>query len=161
MTHLDLALQGANCEALGAQIRRQFPVALVDEFQDTDPVQYRIFDCVYRIDENRRDTGVFLIGDPKQAIYAFRGADIHTYLKARRDTAGRHVTLGINYRSSATMVAAVNRCFAFAEEHPPGAFLFKEADGTNPVPFHGVAAKGRKDSLTPVSYTHLTLPTKA
>ncbi|NIC05634.1 exodeoxyribonuclease V subunit beta [Billgrantia bachuensis] len=148
LTHLDRALTGPNCEALGAQIRRQFPVALVDEFQDTDPVQYRIFDCVYRIRENRRECGVFLIGDPKQAIYAFRGADIYTYLRARRDTQGRHVTLGTNFRSSSDMVESVNRCFEFAEAHPPGAFLFKEADGSNPVPFMRVGAKGRKDSLT-------------
>ncbi|TDX31677.1 DNA helicase/exodeoxyribonuclease V beta subunit [Modicisalibacter xianhensis] len=147
LTHLDRALAGGNCEALGAQIRRQFPVALIDEFQDTDPVQYRIFDCVYRIGENRRDTGVFLIGDPKQAIYAFRGADIHTYLQARRDTAGRHVTLGTNFRSCTPMVDAVNRCFSHAEQHPPGAFLFKGKDD-NPVPFVEVAAKGRQDSLT-------------
>ncbi len=147
LTHLDRALTGPNCEALGAQIRRQFPVALVDEFQDTDPVQYRIFDCVYRIRENRPECGVFLIGDPKQAIYAFRGADIHTYLRARRDTQGRHVTLGTNFRSSREMVEAVNRCFAFAEAHPPGAFLFNSPEG-NPVPFNAVGAKGRKDSLT-------------
>ncbi|MFQ3789009.1 exodeoxyribonuclease V subunit beta [Halomonas sp. A29] len=147
LTHLDRALTGPNCEALGAQIRRQFPVALVDEFQDTDPVQYRIFDCVYRIRENRPECGVFLIGDPKQAIYAFRGADIHTYLRARRDTQGRHVTLGTNFRSSSEMVEAVNRCFEFAEAHPPGAFLFNSPEG-NPVPFNAVGAKGRKDSLT-------------
>ncbi|QJQ96336.1 MULTISPECIES: exodeoxyribonuclease V subunit beta [Halomonadaceae] len=148
LNHLDRALAGPNCEALGAQIRRQFPVALVDEFQDTDPVQYRIFDCVYRIRENRPECGVFLIGDPKQAIYAFRGADIYTYLRARRDTEGRHVTLGTNFRSSREMVAAVNRCFEFAEAHPPGAFLFKSPEGENPVPFVSVAAKGRKDLLT-------------
>ncbi|MCE8025246.1 exodeoxyribonuclease V subunit beta [Billgrantia aerodenitrificans] len=147
LTHLDRALTGPNCEALGAQIRRQFPVALVDEFQDTDPVQYRIFDCVYRIRENRPECGVFLIGDPKQAIYAFRGADIYTYLRARRDTQGRHVTLGTNFRSSREMVEAVNRCFEFAEAHPPGAFLFNSPEG-NPVPFLPVGAKGRKDSLT-------------
>ncbi|WP_048306751.1 exodeoxyribonuclease V subunit beta [Halomonas sp. PR-M31] len=147
LTHLDRALAGANCEALGAQIRRQFPVAMVDEFQDTDPVQYRIFDCVYRIRENRPDTGLFLIGDPKQAIYAFRGADIYTYLQARQATEGRHVTLGTNFRSTEPMVAAVNRLFEFAEAHPPGAFLFKEDDGSNPVPFQAVRAKGRKDTL--------------
>ncbi|MDN3519974.1 exodeoxyribonuclease V subunit beta [Halomonas ramblicola] len=151
LTHLDRALAGAHsdpgAEALALRIRQQFPVALVDEFQDTDPVQYRIFDRVYRLADNARETGVFLIGDPKQAIYAFRGADIYTYLQARRDTAGRHVTLGTNYRSSASMVAAVNRCFAFAEAHPPGAFLFKQDDGGNPVPFTPVKAKGRKDAL--------------
>ncbi|WP_043529716.1 exodeoxyribonuclease V subunit beta [Litchfieldella xinjiangensis] len=148
LTHLDRALSGPNCEALGTQIRRQFPVALVDEFQDTDPVQYRIFDCVYRIRENRRECGIFLIGDPKQAIYAFRGADIYTYLRARRDTQGRHVTLGTNFRSTQAMVEAVNRCFEHAEAHPPGAFLFKSAEGENPVPFVSVGAKGRKDALT-------------
>ncbi|MWJ27543.1 exodeoxyribonuclease V subunit beta [Halomonas sp. ZH2S] len=148
LLHLGRALEGDNCDALSEQIRRQFPVALVDEFQDTDPVQYRIFDCVYRIGENRPDNGVFLIGDPKQAIYAFRGADIHTYLQARRDTAGRHVTLGTNYRSCAAMVDAVNHCFSHADQHPSGAFLFKEEDASNPVPFHAVTAKGRKDSLT-------------
>ncbi|WP_227368852.1 exodeoxyribonuclease V subunit beta [Halomonas sp. M20] len=147
LTHLDRALAGANCEALGAQIRRQFPVAMVDEFQDTDPVQYRIFDCVYRIKQNRPDTGLFLIGDPKQAIYAFRGADIYTYLQARQATEGRHVTLGTNFRSAESMVEAVNRVFDFAEAHPPGTFLFKQDDGTNPVPFQEVRAKGRKDAF--------------
>ncbi|WP_251308474.1 UvrD-helicase domain-containing protein, partial [Halomonas sp. NCCP-2165] len=150
LTHLDRALARAHsdpsAEALAEHIRQQFPVALVDEFQDTDPVQYRIFDRVYRLAENAPETGVFLIGDPKQAIYAFRGADIYTYLQARRDTAGRHVTLGTNYRSGTAMVAAVNRCFAFAEAHPAGAFLFKEAS-VNPLPFTAVKAKGRKDTL--------------
>ncbi|WP_355661644.1 exodeoxyribonuclease V subunit beta [Halomonas salifodinae] len=147
LTHLDRALKGPSAETLAERIRQQFPVALVDEFQDTDPVQYRIFDRVYRLADNSPETGVFLIGDPKQAIYAFRGADIYTYLQARRDTAGRHVTLGTNYRSGAAMVAAVNRCFDFAEAHPAGAFLFKEGDGRNPVPFTAVKAKGRKDTL--------------
>ncbi len=80
-------------------IREQFPVALIDEFQDTDPVQYRIFERIYRIaadpdEPQARETGLFMIGDPKQAIYAFRGADIHTYLRAREATRGRHYTLG-------------------------------------------------------------------
>ncbi|MBF8221953.1 exodeoxyribonuclease V subunit beta [Halomonas sp. 328] len=147
LTHLDRALASPSADALAERIRQQFPVALVDEFQDTDPVQYRIFDRVYHLADNAPETGVFLIGDPKQAIYAFRGADIYTYLQARRDTAGRHITLGTNYRSGAAMVAAVNRCFEFAEAHPAGAFLFKEAS-VNPVPFTPVKAKGRKDSLT-------------
>ena len=64
------------------------PVALVDEFQDTDPVQYEIFDRVYEIERNVPETGVFLIGDPKQAIYSFRDADIFTYLEARKSDSG-------------------------------------------------------------------------
>ncbi|GGX88776.1 RecBCD enzyme subunit RecB [Litchfieldella qijiaojingensis] len=156
LTHLDRALNGPTGDTLAERIRTQFPVALVDEFQDTDPIQYRLFDRVYRLAHNASDNAnanansVLLIGDPKQAIYAFRGADIHTYLQARRDTAGRHVTLGTNFRSSQPMVEAVNRCFTFAENEPrgEGAFLFRDSNGENPVPFVGVKAKGRKDSLT-------------
>ncbi|SHK76737.1 exodeoxyribonuclease V subunit beta [Halomonas caseinilytica] len=167
---LDAAFQGEAGETLASRIRAQFPVALVDEFQDTDPVQYRLFDHVYRLAENRgvvddsemsaasgaeksaasgaEKSAVLLIGDPKQAIYAFRGADIHTYLQARRDTVGRHVTLGTNFRSAANMVAAVNRVFEYAEAHNEGgAFLFRQG-GEDPVPFQPVSAKGRKDSLT-------------
>ncbi|WP_373190297.1 exodeoxyribonuclease V subunit beta, partial [Halomonas sp.] len=153
LERLDRAFEGPAGEALAAHVRRQFPVALVDEFQDTDPVQYRLFDHVYRLAEAPdpdAPSSILLIGDPKQAIYAFRGADIHTYLQARRDTAGRHVTLGTNFRSATAMVEAVNRVFRFAETHPAGrgAFLFKTPEGDNPVPFLPVAAKGRKDSLT-------------
>ncbi|GED46801.1 RecBCD enzyme subunit RecB [Vreelandella aquamarina] len=147
LTHLDRALQGPNKEALAAQILRQFPVALIDEFQDTDPIQYRIFNAVYEVAKPRRDATMLLIGDPKQAIYAFRGADIFTYLKAREDTAGRHVTLGTNYRSSRAMVEAVNHCFRYADEHPAGAFLFREEGGDNPLPFLPVDAKGRSEQL--------------
>ncbi|MFY0989782.1 UvrD-helicase domain-containing protein [Halomonas sp. C05BenzN] len=153
LERLDRAFAGPAGEALAEHVRRQFPVALVDEFQDTDPVQYRLFDHVYRLAEAPdpdNPGAVLLIGDPKQAIYAFRGADIHTYLQARRDTAGRHVTLGTNFRSSTAMVEAVNRAFRFAEAHPAGrgAFLFRSPEGDNPVPFLPVQAKGRKDSLT-------------
>ncbi len=147
LTHLDRALQGPNKEALAAQILRQFPVALIDEFQDTDPIQYRIFNAVYEVAKPRRDAAMLLIGDPKQAIYAFRGADIFTYLKAREDTTGRHVTLGTNYRSGRAMVEAVNHCFRYADEHPAGAFLFREEGGDNPLPFLPVDAKGRNEQL--------------
>ncbi|WP_030073399.1 exodeoxyribonuclease V subunit beta [Halomonas alkaliantarctica] len=147
LTHLDRALQGPNKDALAAQILRQFPVALIDEFQDTDPIQYRIFNAVYDVANPRRDAAMLLIGDPKQAIYAFRGADIFTYLQARQDTAGRHVTLGTNFRSSRAMVEAVNHCFHYADQHPAGAFLFRETDGDNPLPFLPVAAKGRDEQL--------------
>ena len=147
LTHLDRALQGPNRDALAVQIQRQFPVALIDEFQDTDPIQYRIFNAVYKVAEPRRDSAVMLIGDPKQAIYAFRGADIFTYLKARQDTAGRHVTLGTNFRSCKAMVDAVNHCFHYADQHDAGAFLFRDEGGDNPLPFLPVGAKGRDDQL--------------
>lgn len=75
-------------------------MALIDEFQDTDPVQYRIFNRIYRVAENHPDTCLLMIGDPKQAIYGFRGADIYTYLDARTGARDRTWTLGRNFRSS-------------------------------------------------------------
>ncbi len=148
LTRLDSALQGPNGARLAALIRQQFPVALIDEFQDTDPVQYRIFDAIYRIGDPAPDTAVVLIGDPKQAIYGFRGADIHTYLAARRATAGRHATLGVNFRSTEAMVRAVNQVFLRAEQRCDGrgAFLFRRA-GDNPLPFVPVGARGRRERL--------------
>ncbi|WP_095153023.1 exodeoxyribonuclease V subunit beta [Pseudomonas sp. Irchel s3b5] len=149
LLRLDAALQSEGGERLATLIREQFPVALIDEFQDTDPVQYRIFESIYRIEDNNPESGLFLIGDPKQAIYAFRGADIYTYLRARQATTGRLHTLGTNFRSSHGMVDAVNHVFEYAEcrESGRGAFLFREKDGDNPVPFLPVDSQGRKEVL--------------
>ena len=149
LLRLRAALQADGGERLATLIREQFPVALIDEFQDTDPVQYRIFERIYRIEDNDPECGLFLIGDPKQAIYAFRGADIYTYLRARQATTGRLHTLGTNFRSSHGMVAAVNHVFQTAElrEQGRGAFLFREPNGDNPVPFAPVESQGRKESL--------------
>ncbi|MCO7597123.1 MULTISPECIES: exodeoxyribonuclease V subunit beta [Pseudomonas] len=148
LLRLEHALASEAGERLAGLIREQFPVALIDEFQDTDPIQYGIFERIYRISENRPETGLFMIGDPKQAIYAFRGADIFTYLAARRATADRLHSLDTNYRSSQAMVAAVNRMFLQAEARGEGrgAFLFREAQG-NPLPFVEVRAKGRSEQF--------------
>ncbi|UMR29921.1 exodeoxyribonuclease V subunit beta [Massilia sp. MB5] len=157
LERLKQALEGGNGAALRKRITEQYPVAMVDEFQDTAPSQYRIFDLLYRVEQNDPTLGLFLIGDPKQSIYGFRGADIHSYLAARRATAGRHYQLGTNYRSSAAVVQAVNRIFLHAEGGPEGepgapagfprgAFRFRR-DGANPLPFDAVAAAGRKEVL--------------
>ena len=74
---LDRALTGPQGERLRSRMTAQHPVALVDEFQDTSPLQYRIFDRLYRTADNAPDTALLLIGDPKQSIYGFRGADIY------------------------------------------------------------------------------------
>jgi exodeoxyribonuclease V beta subunit len=146
LSRLDAALQGPGGDRLANLIRAQFPVALIDEFQDTDPVQYRIFDAVYDVKHTPPDRGLFLIGDPKQAIYSFRGADIHTYLRARYATEGRHYTLATNFRSTESMVDAVNQVFEMAEAHDRGAFRFR-SEGDNPVPFVSVTAHGSKEVL--------------
>ncbi|WP_322041920.1 exodeoxyribonuclease V subunit beta [Paraburkholderia sp. J67] len=150
LTRLLAALKKPNGPRLAEIIRKQYPVALIDEFQDTDPVQYQIFDSVYAIESNNADTAIVLIGDPKQAIYAFRGADIYTYLRARRACEGRLYTLKKNFRSTRAMVDAVNRCFEAAETRTEGsgAFLFRGAQGgANALPFVAADANGRPDEL--------------
>lgn len=141
------ALQGPQGELLAEQVRTQFPVAMVDEFQDTDPAQYAIFNAVYRLAQQCDGNAVYLIGDPKQAIYAFRGADIYTYLMARHDTQGRHFTLARNFRSTASMVGASNLVFSRAEQlRDKKAFLFANAHD-NQVPFVEVKANGQSSQL--------------
>jgi exodeoxyribonuclease V beta subunit len=143
LTRLDKALQGENGERLASVIRQQYPIALIDEFQDTDPVQYRIFAALYPANTDN-GLGCFMIGDPKQAIYSFRGADIYTYLKAHQVTAGRHYTLDTNFRSTTALVGAVNQLFLQADQQSEGAFQFKSGQ-SNPLPFIPVTAKGRDD----------------
>jgi exodeoxyribonuclease V beta subunit len=145
---LDAGLAGAGGEALAAMIRERYPTVLIDEFQDTDPLQYRLFDRIYEIAANRPETAVVMIGDPKQSIYAFRGADIHTYLKARSACGDRRHTLQTNHRAVSGMVEAVNALFAAAEARPdgPGAFRFRRGDD-NPLPFEPALAAGRDDAL--------------
>lgn len=134
---LDLhrALGGEGGAVLAAAIRERYRAALIDEFQDTDPLQFRIFDTIYPRDG---EPPFFLIGDPKQAIYSFRGADIFAYLGAAERTAHRH-SLGENWRSEPRLIRAVNTLFA-SHTAP---FLFEE------IVFHPVApAEKARDLLT-------------
>ncbi len=106
---LHSTLNQKNSTELAQVISTRFPVALVDEFQDTDPLQYAIFKKIY---SKNKKNGLLMIGDPKQAIYAFRGADIFTYIHARRDTAKTNrYTMDTNYRASNSMVHGVNTLF--------------------------------------------------
>ncbi len=133
LTRLYSALAGPDGDRLRRCIRRRFRVALVDEFQDTDPVQYRIFHTLFGRDGD--DAGLFMIGDPKQSVYSFRGADIFAYIRAARDTAeDLSFTMDTNYRAASAMVAAVNRLFA-----RPGSFVF-----AGEIDFYPVRA--RKDA---------------
>ncbi len=150
LTHLEAALQGESGERLAHSINTRFPIILVDEFQDTDPLQYRIFAAVHRAGQaitdssssstgpvNGKTPGLFLIGDPKQAIYSFRGADIFTYIQARQDTLpANRLTMTTNYRSATPMVEAVNALFC--HEAP---FLFAKDE----IDFPEVQAAGLAD----------------
>ena len=106
LTQLDEALRDQRGEQLRNNLCERFPVALIDEFQDTDPVQYSIFSQIY----GDSDGPVFLIGDPKQAIYGFRGADVFTYLRAA-ELANRRYTLAKNWRSEAKLVEGIGAIF--------------------------------------------------
>jgi exodeoxyribonuclease V beta subunit len=104
ITELRDALE--NGDAAVALLRDRFAVALIDEFQDTDPVQWAIFSRVFGTTD---ESTLVLVGDPKQAIYAFRGADIHTYLAAAHAEGTTRATLGINQRSDGAALTAVQR----------------------------------------------------
>lgn len=102
---------------LAVKIRRQYHAALVDEFQDIDLVQYEIFSRIFTDKENL----LFMIGDPKQAIYSFRGADVFSYLKASSDAGKKH-TLVRNFRSDPSLIRAVNAIFSNVKKP----FVFNE-----------------------------------
>ncbi|MDH3588879.1 MAG: exodeoxyribonuclease V subunit beta [Gammaproteobacteria bacterium] len=101
-----MVLQSKQQDALRLAARTQYSAALIDEFQDTDPLQFAIFDQLFCGD----DMPVFFVGDPKQAIYAFRGADVYAYLDARAHATGRY-RLETNYRSTPNLVNGINAVF--------------------------------------------------
>jgi exodeoxyribonuclease V beta subunit len=145
LNKLQQALQGEGGEHLATTLRTQYPVALIDEFQDTDPVQYRVFYRIYSnpgvasdllarkapsegrdsigctaspergtdaVSETRSSQAgdLCFVGDPKQAIYAFRGADLATYMQARSEAA-RQFSLTTNHRSTPQLIASLNQLF--------------------------------------------------
>ena len=122
-------------------VRAQFPVAMVDEFQDTDPWQYESLSRIYGAAnlpsqetgnaEHENASAFLMIGDPKQAIYSFRGADLPTYLNARH-AAESIWTLTENFRSSSEVVNAVNHLFETAQ-NPFGEVPFERVKTPTPA----------------------------
>jgi exodeoxyribonuclease V beta subunit len=136
LSNLNTALDQHDDRKLADPIRKQFPVAMVDEFQDTDAAQYSLFRTLYVLpqqvqQEQYQDLALFMIGDPKQAIYKFRGADIFTYIKAKNEVT-KGYSLDTNYRSTSGMVTAVNTIFT--QHNKP--FIY-DSD----IPFVSVKAK--------------------
>ncbi len=109
---------------LAACLRNEFKAALVDEFQDTDPVQYEIFLRVFLDRAAEPPPPLFFVGDPKQAIYSFRGGDIYTYAKAAMnpDVAANTYRLETNFRSTPRLIDAVNALF-MDERKEDGSFI--------------------------------------
>ena len=130
LTRLNEALSGDSGSALAGAIRQRFKAALIDEFQDTDPVQYSIFQKIY----GGREMPVFFIGDPKQAIYGFRGADVFTYVAAAAAVPNQF-TLDKNWRSETDLLGAVNALFKLSRRP----FIL---DG---IPFEPAGAAGECD----------------
>lgn len=140
LTKVKAALQGQTGNKLVRSIRKRYKAALVDEFQDTDPIQYEIFSKLF----DSKKTILFLIGDPKQAIYSFRGADIFSYIEAARNADSKY-TLIDNWRTKPDLIRAVNTLFSnvkepfvFSDIHfTPGrsGFLSKSEAKTDAAPF--------------------------
>lgn len=115
LVDLHRAITGPGGGAMAERMRGRYRAALIDEFQDTDQIQYKIFRTLF----TDGSIPLFLIGDPKQAIYSFRGADIYAYLEAREDVPKEHHhTMTLNWRSSARLVEAVNHLFSLNKERP-------------------------------------------
>ncbi|MBA2661520.1 MAG: UvrD-helicase domain-containing protein [Bradymonadaceae bacterium] len=112
-------------------LRKRYKYALIDEFQDTDEVQWNIFRRIFH--ESARRNILYVIGDPKQAIYSFRGADVHTYVRARREileAGGSMVHLDQNFRSTPEVIAGYNHILDQNAEKP---FFSGEIDYAHPV----------------------------
>ncbi|WP_348666573.1 exodeoxyribonuclease V subunit beta [Arsenophonus symbiont of Ornithomya chloropus] len=124
LDRLEYTLNQKNNKRLKNMIRNRYPVVMIDEYQDTDSKQNKIFKSIY---DGHQYSGIFFIGDPKQAIYSFRGADIFSYIKAKNKIQS-HYKLDTNWRSSSNMVAAINHLFSRVKNP----FLFKQ------IPFHVV-----------------------
>ncbi len=124
-------ISGSGGEVLAGILRNKYSAALIDEFQDTDPVQYEIFRTIYA----GSDAPLFLIGDPKQAIYSFRGADIFAYMRAAREVSeDRRFTLTENWRSAPLLLQAFNTLFDNARRP----FVYDE------IVYHPLAAGNRE-----------------
>ncbi|SIT00119.1 exodeoxyribonuclease V subunit beta [Neptunomonas antarctica] len=136
LTQLASALRRDGGERLAEAIRKQYPIAMIDEFQDTDPLQYAIFNQIYPA----APSALLMIGDPKQSIYAFRGADIFTYMQARKQVTA-HYTLDTNWRSSTAMVTAANALFGYVDSP----FIYDQD-----IPFYAAKASAQADK-TPFS----------
>lgn len=129
LIELAARLKSSGSELLRATLLAKYKAVLIDEYQDTDPLQYEIFHSVFA---ESPEHPLFLIGDPKQSIFGFRGADIHTYLRTNR-AAKRRFTLTENHRSDPSMIETVN-------------WLYTSADspfGHEAIEFHRIRPAGK------------------
>ena len=151
------ALRKPQSDQLIADLRTHFPVAMIDEFQDTDATQYEIFERLYFSQNNLSLT---MIGDPKQAIYSFRGGDIFTYMKARHAPEVVLWSLKTNWRSEQNLIKAVN-CFFNNRKAPfiyDDAINFIEAEAAPQSTASSLNLNGSLES--PITLWHIPLNEK-
>jgi len=137
---IQLAADMSKIPRVAQLMRENLPLAIIDEFQDTDSFQYELFKNIYSAGK----CGLLMVGDPKQAIYAFRGGDIHTYLKAKQDV-NHTYDLENNFRSAKAVVEGINAIFSRVKDGHAHASKgpFKQED----IPFLSVSAKADKQLL--------------
>lgn len=124
LTRLESALAGPQGDVVRSRLDEQFRLVVVDEFQDTDVVQWHILRDAFTGGDS---TSLVLVGDPKQAIYAFRGADVHAYLAAK-ELAEHHEDLTTNWRSDAGLLRGLDAVFGAARlGHPDIAYRVTDA----------------------------------
>ena len=139
LVELRCALDGSGGTELARRIRSRYPVALIDEFQDNDRLQARIFETIYPGGAGAAGGRLFVVGDPKQSIYRFRGADVFAYLEAHErlgpsDEApkpGEPLKLEDNYRSTPGLVRAVNELFSRERPFVLPEFEFSPAEAAD------------------------------
>ncbi len=154
LTRLEQALAGPQADVVRRRLHEQYRLVVVDEFQDTDAVQWNILRDAF-LDDGRGGGGsvaLVLVGDPKQAIYAFRGADVHAYLAAR-DLAGaaRTQPLTVNWRSDADLLRGLDEVFGTATlGHPAIGYRRTEA-----APHHREPGLVGGRRATPVRLRHV------
>ncbi len=138
-------------------LRSTYKCALIDEFQDTDTAQWSIFRAMYGVNAGHAAGLVFLIGDPKQAIYEFRGANIHAYLAAKAESTPEfRRTLDTNYRSDAVLVDAMNELMGHGQRDFFGASGISYLKVAASHSSRCVALGGQP--LKPLSITEITFP---
>ncbi|MGC1678956.1 MAG: UvrD-helicase domain-containing protein [Candidatus Binataceae bacterium] len=161
LERVHLALVNDTDGRLAATLRERYRFALIDEFQDTDEIQWAIFRKIFVAGETQ-GAALYLIGDPKQAIYSFRGADVHAYLRARADIAAPPndpIALVENFRSTQAMIAATNLILDQTAKPPLFSGLIKYQ---NPVSCgrEDLRAKGAGNDLVPITLIAATRDAK-
>jgi exodeoxyribonuclease V beta subunit len=145
------ALAGPHGAELAATLRRRFKLAIVDEFQDTDPVQWEIFRTIFR---DGSGSPLYLVGDPKQAIYGFRGADVITYATARDSVAAAEDVhhLRRNFRSTRAVIDAYNAILDQQAEAP----YFTGDVRYDPPVVYGPDQEAVTDAAAPITLLRVT-----